>query len=54
MPDKRTMLYIVATPYVVETGKTLMESLNDETSKLYKLNQLLDASLDKALEHLKD
>ena len=54
VPDKRTILYIVATPYAVETGKTLMESLNDETSKLFKLNQLLDASLDKALEHLKD
>lgn len=54
VPDKRTMLYIVATPYAVESGKTLIESLSDETSKLYKLNQLLDASLDKALEHLKD
>lgn len=54
VPDKRTMLYIIATPYAVESGKTLIESLNDETSKLYKLNQLLDASLDKALEHLKD
>ncbi len=53
-PSKRDFVYILAAPYVVDSGKSLIESLQDPTSKAFKINQLLDKSLDKALEQLED
>ena len=53
VPSNRNhFLYIVATPYVVESGKSIVESLNDPSSKLSKLNQMTDKALDKALIYL--
>ncbi len=54
IPDKRTFMCIIAAPYVVEGGKTVMEQLNDKTSKLHKLNKMLDMSLDKAIQKLEE
>ena len=50
VPNKNNFMYIVATPYVVDTGKSLIESLQDENSKLYKINQIMDKSLNKVLK----
>ena len=47
--NKNHFLYIVATPYVVDSGKSIIESLQDPNSKLSKLNQMTDKALDKAL-----
>ena len=47
--NKNHFLFIVATPYVVDSGKSIIESLQDPNSKLFKLNQLTDKALDKAL-----
>ena len=47
-PTREHFLYIIATPYVVDSGKSIVESLNDETSKLYKINKFTDKALDKA------
>ncbi len=53
VPSNRNhFLYIVATPYVIDSGKSIIESLNDPNSKLYKLNQMTDKALDKALMYL--
>ena len=52
VPNKNNFIYIVATPYVVDSGKSLIESLQDENSKLYKINQIMDKSLDKVLKNL--
>ena len=53
VPSNRNhFLYIVATPYVVESGKSIVDSLNDPSSKLYKLNKMTDKALDKALMYL--
>ena len=53
VPSNRNhFLYIVATPYVVESGKSIVDSLNDPSSKLSKLNQMTDKALDKALMYL--
>ena len=53
VPSNRNhFLYIVATPYVVESGKSIVDSLNDPNSKLSKLNQMTDKALDKALMYL--
>ena len=53
VPSNRNhFLYIVATPYVVDSGKSIIESLQDPTSKLSKLNQMTDKALDKALMYL--
>ena len=49
VPSKEGFVYIMATPYVVESGKSLVESLDDNNSKLYKINQIMDNALDKAL-----
>ena len=54
VPDKKTFTYIIATPYVVDTGKSLVESLQDPSSKAYKINQMIDKGLDKALEALEN
>ena len=53
VPSNRNhFLYIVATPYVVDSGKSIIESLQDQNSKLSKLNQMTDKALDKALMYL--
>lgn len=49
IPSKQNFMYIVATPYVVDTGKSIIESLQDPTSKAYKINQIMDKTLDKAI-----
>ena len=53
VPSNRNhFLYIVATPYVVDSGKSIVDSLSDPNSKLYKLNKMTDKALDKALMYL--
>ena len=53
VPSNRNhFLYIIATPYVVDSGKSIIESLQDPNSKLYKLNKMTDKALDKALMYL--
>ena len=53
VPSNRNhFLYIIATPYVVDSGKSIVDSLNDPNSKLSKLNQMTDKALDKALKYL--
>ena len=49
VPIREHFAYIIATPYVVESGKSIVDSLNDPSSKLSKLNQMTDKALDKAL-----
>ena len=51
-PSREHFAYIIATPYVVESGKSIVDSLNDPSSKLYKLNKMTDKALDKALMYL--
>ena len=52
VPSREHFAYIIATPYVVESGKSIIESLQDPNSKLYKLNKMTDKALDKALMYL--
>ena len=52
VPSREHFAYIIATPYVVESGKSIVDSLNDPTSKLSKLNSIMDKGLDKVLEEL--
>lgn len=53
VPSNRNhFLYIIATPYVVDSGKSIIESLQDPNSKLYKLNKMTDKAIDKALMYL--
>ena len=52
VPSREHFAYIIATPYVVESGKSIVDSLNDPASKLYKLNSIMDKGLDKVLEEL--
>ena len=49
VPSRNYFAYIIATPYVVDSGKSLVESLNEPNSKLFKLNQIMDKGLDKIL-----
>jgi len=49
VPNREHFAYIIATPYVVESGKSIVDSLQDPNSKLSKLNQMTDKALDKAL-----
>ena len=49
VPKRNHFLLIIATPYVVDSGKSIIESLQDPNSKLSKLNQMTDKALDKAL-----
>lgn len=51
-PSREHFAYIIATPYVVDSGKSIIESLQDPNSKLYKLNKMTDEALDKALMYL--
>ena len=52
VPNREHFIYIIATPYVVDSGKSIIESLQDPNSKLYKLNKMTDKTLDKALLYL--
>ena len=52
VPSREHFVYIIATPYVVDSGKSIIESLQDPNSKLSKLNQMTDKALDKALMYL--
>lgn len=52
VPKRDHFLLILATPYAVEAGKTLADSLNDPTSKMFKLNQLVDKGLEKMLQEM--
>ena len=52
VPSREHFIYIIATPYVVDSGKSIIESLQDPNSKLSKLNQMTDKALDKALVYL--
>ena len=52
VPKRDHLILILATPYAVEAGKSLADSLNDPTSKMFKLNQMTDKALDKALKYL--
>ena len=54
VPKRDHFLLIVATPYAVEAGKSLADSLNDPTSKMFKLNQLVDKGLEKMLKELSE
>ncbi len=52
VPKRDHFLLIIATPYAVEAGKSIVDSLQDPNSKLSKLNQMTDKALDKALMYL--
>jgi cell division protein FtsW (lipid II flippase) len=52
VPSRKDFMFVVATPYIIESGKSLIDSLQDPTSKAYKINQLMDKGLDKALVEL--
>ena len=52
VPKRDHFLLIIATPYVVDSGKSIIESLQDPNNKLYKLNKMTDKALDKALMYL--
>ena len=52
VPNREHFIYIIATPYVVDSGKSIIESLQDPNSKLSKLNKMTDKALDKALAYL--
>lgn len=54
VPQKNHFMMIVVTPYVVDGTKSLIDSLQDPTSKAYKINQLMDKALDKALIELEN
>ena len=54
VPKRDHFLLIIATPYAVEAGKSLADSLNDPTSKIFKLNQLVDKGLEKMLKELSE
>ena len=52
VPNREYFAYIVATPYVVDSGKSIIETLDDPNSKLSKLNKIMDKGLDKVLLEL--
>lgn len=54
VPKRDHFLLILATPYAVEAGKSLADSLNDPTSKMFKLNQLVDKGLEKMLQEISE
>lgn len=54
VPKRDHFLLIIATPYAVEAGKSLADSLNDPTSKMFKLNQLVDKGLERMLKELSE
>ena len=54
VPKRDHFILIIATPYAVVAGKSLTDSLNDPTSKMFKLNQLVDKELEKMLKELSE
>ena len=52
VPKRDYFILIIATPYIVDSGKSVIESLQDPNSKLSKLNKMTDKALDKALVYL--
>ena len=54
VPKRDHFILILATPYAVEAGKSLADSLNDPTSKMSKLNQLVDKGLEKMLKEFSE
>ena len=54
VPKRDHFLLIIATPYAVEAGKSLADSLNDPTSKIFKLNQIVDKGLERMLKELSE
>ena len=54
IPKRDHFILILATPYVVEAGKSLTDSLNDPTSKMFKLNQLVDKGIEKMLQEFSE
>ena len=52
VPNREYFAYIIATPYVVDSGKSIIETLDDPNNKLSKLNQIMDKGLDKVLLEL--
>lgn len=54
VPKREYFAYIIATPYVVDSGKSIAESLQDPNSKLSKLNSIMDKGLDKILKELSE
>ena len=54
VPKKEYFAYIIVTPYVVDGGKSIVESLQDPNSKLSKLNSIMDKGLDKVLKELNE
>ena len=52
VPSRDNFLIIIATPYIVDSGKSILESLSDPTSKAYKINELTNKSLDIAIKRL--
>ena len=54
VPKRDHFILILATPYAVEAGKSLADSLNDPTSKMFKLNQLVDKGLEKMIKELSE
>ena len=54
VPKRDHFILIIATPYAVEAGKSLADSLNDPTSKMFKLNKLVDKGLEKMLKELSE
>ena len=54
VPKRDHFLLIIATPYAVEAGKTITDSLNDPSSKMFKLNQLVDKGLEKMLQEISE
>ena len=54
VPKRDHFILIIATPYAVEAGKSLADSLSDPTSKMFKLNQLVDKGLEKMLKELSE
>ena len=54
VPKRDHFLLILATPYAVEAGKSLADSLNDPTSKMFKLNKLVDKGIEKMLQELSE
>ena len=54
VPKREYFAYIIVAPYVVDSGKSIVESLQDPNSKLSKLNSIMDKGLDKILKEMED
>ena len=52
VPSRDNFLLIIATPYIVDSGKSILESLSYPTRKAYKINELTNKSLDIAIKRL--